>query len=172
MDDAQLQRLLDGAMAAEGAAGRRRRRLLAQIMADDAGLAGLLVDLCETGADVVMRTITGRLHRGRLRLVGVDFVMLDGPVEAWVRLAAITSVTPTRPPSGPGSDRTGADVLFVEALARLAEDRPRVTVVSPGDVIGGVLIEVGVDVLTVQPAEAGARVYVSAVTATEVLRSG
>jgi hypothetical protein len=169
--DHTLRRLLDDLLAQERTDARRRQRAMTRSLEEGAGLVGALVDLAEAATEVVVRTSSGRAHHGRIVAVGADFAVVAGAVEAWVRLVAVTSVLV--PPAGPvpSGDRPGADVRFVEAIARLAEDRPWVRVVLPGDTVAGTLVAMGADVLTVRPPE-GSTAYVSAVSITEVLRSG
>jgi hypothetical protein len=172
MDDGELRALLDAVLAEERTGERARRRTIARAMTEDAGLVGTLIDLAEGAQEVVVRTSSGRAHRGRVRFVGADFVVLDAGIEVWLQVSAIGSVTAERllPPAA--GDRTGADVLLVEALDRLVSERATVTVVVPGDVVTGTLVAVGADVLTIEAPGGARRTYVSAGTGIELLRSG
>lgn len=172
----ELLRLLDETRADDRADGRGRERLLRQGAEEGATLVGTLLDLAEAGAAVTIRTTVGRVQHGVLRLVGLDFCVLGGDV--WLALAAITSVRPDparRHPPAAGDRGPAADLRLVEALARVAPERPRVHVVTDGgDAEAGELRAVGADVLTLRldGEPRGATCYVPASAVRLVLRSG
>jgi hypothetical protein len=173
----ELLRLLDDARADERGASRGRERFLRQVAEESARLAGALVDLAERGSSVTIRTTTGRAHHGPVRLVATDFCVVGGEAgDVWVAIAGVTTVRPhpgERHPSATG-DRASRDLLLVEALARVAPERPRLAVVTEGgESTAGELRAVGEDVVTLRlDGDARALCYVSASSIREVFRSG
>ncbi|MEA3075132.1 MAG: hypothetical protein QOF60_40 [Actinomycetota bacterium] len=158
VDESELGRFLADAAADDAARARSQERGLRQVAEEEATFAGLALDLAERGAGVIVRTASGRPHRGRIEAVGRDFVVVrDGarpPV--FVPLAAITVLRP-EPSAAGNADFAGArpapvDVSLAAALSRLAVERPRVQLTSVGDPepLAGELRSVGADVATVQ----------------------
>jgi hypothetical protein len=139
--------------AAVGA--RAREAFLRRTAGEDATFAGVLLDLAEQGAPVVVTVAGGRRHRGRLRAVGVDFGVLATEQGGQV-LVATRGVVSVRPDARAGAlagDRPLALAAGLpEVLALVAEDRPRVLVVAAGDAEGlaGELRGVGRDVLVLR----------------------
>lgn len=168
----ELLRLLDEARADERSGARARERQLRQVAEEGAQLDGTLLDLAEHGTGVTLRTTSGRSHHGPIQLVGADFCVVG---EAWVARRAITTIRPDpahRHEAAVG-DRSTLDLLLVEALGRIAPERPRVALVlDGGDLVAGELRSVGADVVTLRlDGDQGAS-YVSASAIVEVLRSG
>jgi hypothetical protein len=171
--DPLLVRLLDEARLAESSRDDDHRRALEGVAAASATFAGALVDLGEAGTPVVVRTRGGRVARAQVSLVGGDFVVLQGEGgQLWCRLAAIVSVrVPSGTPVATG-DRDGVDVLLVDALALLADDRPRVTLdAGAGSGTSGELVAAGADVVTLR-LDGGDSLYVPSSSVDAVLRSG
>lgn len=140
----------------DGAArARTRERFLRDTAPEDATFAGVLIELAEQGRPVVVSAGGGRHHRGVLRGVGADFVALrtvDGN-DVLVAHQAVDAVRACgQDPVAPGEASTGLGAGMVEALAVLAEDRPRVLVVTlpSGEGLAGDLVAVGRDVLTLR----------------------
>jgi hypothetical protein len=173
----ELVRLLDDARGVEAAGSRRRARRLEAAATEGATLAGTLLDLAEAGTSVAVGTTAGRTHHGVVLLVGTDFVVVGGGAgESWLATACVTTVRPGpeergRPASG---DRPAIDLRLVEALGRVADDRPELVVLLVGgEQLAGRLWAVGQDVITVALAgDHRALVYVSAPAVLGVLRSG
>lgn len=142
--------LADEAAAADAARERSRARSLRQQAAEEATLAGTLLDLAESGTDVALRSRSGRVHRGRITGVGDDVVAVG---ETWVRLAAVVAVRTAESRAAPAGRSDRGDVhrvRFAEALAALAPDRRSILVVPiTGEPVRGTLVAVGVNVLTV-----------------------
>lgn len=143
-------------LAVDEAVGARvRERWLRQAAGDGATFAGTLLDLAERRAPVVVTGRAGRRHRGTVAAVGADFcaLRLADRSAVLVTFAGIASVRP-EPHAEPttGDRAVDVDVGLAEALAAIAEDRPRVLVVTMADPDGlaGELRAVGRDVLTVQ----------------------
>ena len=139
--------LADEAAAAEAAGERARTRWMRQQAAEEATLAGTLLELADSGTELALRSRSGRTYRGRVGVIGDDFVEIG---DTWVRLAAVVSLrhgagATVERGSHAGTHRT----RFGEALATLAPERPSVVVVPvTGEPMRGTLVAVGVDVLT------------------------
>src|SRR5690606_37560812 len=134
--------------------------------AEEGTLAGVLVDLAERGDAVLVVGAGGRRHRGHLVAVGSDFAALrtgEGR-EVLVAHRGMASVATADGAAPAAGDRPLVlRVGLLEALAVLAEDRPRVLAVPVGAGDGadagvaGELVAVGRDVLTVRLEGAGRR---------------
>jgi hypothetical protein len=151
-----LDRLLAESAAAEAARERSQERTLRDVAEQEATWTGICVDLAERGTPVVVRTASGRLHRGRVSGVGRDFVVLRGHDAAPPTFVSISMVASLRPqPGARTSDASGhrpppRDVGLAAVLAALAAERPRVQVTALGDEpLAGRLRSVGADVLTI-----------------------
>jgi hypothetical protein len=142
VDDADLldhlARWAGEARAEEAAADRAQQRMLEQMAAEEATFSGVCLDLAERDAQVVVRTLAGRTHRGRILTVGRDFLVVReaGGPPVLLAMAAVASVR-----LGPGeragtapSGREGAlDSGLAAVLAGVAPERPRVQVMAVGD---------------------------------------
>lgn len=151
----RLGRWAADARADDAVARRAREGFLRRAAGEDATFAGVLLDLAEQGAPVLVTLAGGRRHRGVLRAVGADFVGLVTGQGAQVLVAAggIVSVRPdprARPLAGDRAVEVAAGLR--EVLAVLAEERPRVLVLAAGDGDGlaGELQGVGLDVLVLR----------------------
>lgn len=168
-----LERWTAEARVADAADARRRERSLRRQAEESTTFAGVLADLAERQRPVVLATSGGRRHRGVLRVLGADFVALITDVGAEVLVArwAITSVRSGPRESAAASGRVlDLDLRLHEALAALAEDRPRVQLVTRGDEhLSGDLRNVGLDVVTVRvDGDTLANVYVPIATIAEI----
>ena len=150
--------LADEAAAEEAVRRRVQARWLRRQAAEEATLLAVVLDLAEAGAEVAVRSASGRVARGPIARVGEDFVVVGS---TWMRLAAVVAVRAVETPAASRAADIGASagarapsshrVRLAEALAELAAgDRPAVVVVplAPGDPLRGELVAVGVDVLT------------------------
>jgi len=162
----RLERWAAEARVDDAARRRSRERWLQRQASEEASLAGVLCDLAERGTPVAVRTRAGRLHRGRVRAVGVDFLALAGTTagDVVVALAAVSSVR-TRPGEAPatGDRPTGAGLRLADVVAGLAAERDRAMIVPlDGDeALVGEVRSVGGDVVVVRlDAEAAATAYV------------
>ena len=134
-----LSRQLAEWSAAEAAGERARERSLRQQLLESATLAGLLVDVAERNepAAVVLRGGAG-VRSGAVTSVGRDFVVLDRTLIPFEAIAVV------RAEAVSGSRAPSSQLSFAAAVARLAEDRPRVSVaVDGGDVVSGELQAAG-----------------------------
>ncbi len=165
---ADLTRYLAEQRADAAAASRAREHWLRQAAAEEATIAGVLLDLAERAAVVVVQGGAGRSHRGRIRAVGDDFVALRTPTgDLLLRDDAIVAVRADGP--APTGDRAPALAIgFAEAVAATAGDRPRVLVVArDGTGLAGQLRHVGRDVMTLRLDTAGT-VYVPLASVAEL----
>jgi hypothetical protein len=164
-----LTRWLAEQRADAAAAARTRERWLRQAADEDALLAGVLLDLAERGATVVVQGVAGRTHRGRVRGVGEDFLALrTAQADVLLRHDAVVSLRADGVPVG-GSDRAHAlDLGLGDAVGALAGERPRVLLVTrDGSGLAGELRGAGRDVLTLRLDDAGT-VYVPLASVAEV----
>jgi hypothetical protein len=167
----RLARWAREAAADEAVAARARERWLRRAAEEGATFAGVLLDLAERGSPVLVAGRAGRRHRGAVAAVGADFVGLrlaDGG-QVLLAVAGVASVR-AEPRAAPaaGDRPVEVDIGLAEALAAVAEDRPRVLVVTLADADGlaGELRSVGRDVLVLRldgPARATAYVPLAAV---------
>jgi hypothetical protein len=162
--DVSLDRWAADARADEAAAARSRERWLAQQAVEEATFAGTLVALAERVDRVVLLLAGGGRRTGVVSAVGDDFCELrDRGRIVLVALDAIASVQPHEQ-RGPatGSSAPG-DRRLLGALALHCGDRPRVQVVTRGgESVGGILVAVGEDVITVEVDGARGVVYIRA----------
>lgn len=150
-----ITRWLAEQRADAAAASRARERWLRQAAAEEMVVAGVLLDLAERAATVVLQGVAGRTHRGVVRAVGEDFVALrTGTGDVLLPFDAITTIRAEGAPTGGGERAPALDVGFAEAVAAIGGDRPRVLVVArDGSGLSGELRAVGRDVATVRVAE-------------------
>jgi hypothetical protein len=166
------------AWVADGAAdasveGRRRERWLRVQADEEATVVGVLVDLAERGDRVSVATRSGRRHRGLVRLVGQDFVVLvtEQRSTVLVRVDAIAQVR-TAPGSTPvtGDRALALDVGWSDALRVLAAEREVVlAVASGGEPCTGQLRAVGADVATLRLDGDGARAHLPLAAIDEIV---
>lgn len=155
-----ITRWLAEQRADAAAASRARERWLRQAADEEALVAGVLLDLAERAATVVVQGVATRTHRGVVRAVGEDFVALrTGTGDVLLPFDAIGALradaTGRGAPSGGGDRAHALDIGFAEAVAAVAGDRPRVLVVArDGSGLSGELRSVGRDVATLRLADA------------------
>jgi hypothetical protein len=141
--------------AAEAASARAREHWLRQQVGEASTVAGMLVDLAEQHAEVIVSTDT-RVHRGALRAVGRDVVVLE-QVSGTVTLVAIDAIRTLEPaPAHTGPDPTGsrspaAGLSLAGVLDALAAAESTIRVeLQGGKLITGSLRSIGEDVMTVR----------------------
>lgn len=158
----------------EAAAARAQERSLREQAGAAATWAGVLLDLAEQGAEVVL-SVAAMRRTGWLVGVGPDYCVVEqrGGRPAILSMSAITSVTPA-PSVGasasPAGDRAPVlEMSFAAALGALADEQTPVGLwVGPGDRIEGELIAAGQDVVTVRSATRTTHVPVRAVLMCEL----
>src|SRR5207237_937204 len=152
--DDLLQQMLDESRVDAGRDSRRRRRMLQALAEESATMRGTLLDVAEREADVVVRTIDGQQHRGRVRLVGADFIALATDAgDTWIPLGALELIrlAPGERAEPATGDRSALDLELAEALGRVAPERPSVAVQTlSGETLLGRVRAVGADVLTLE----------------------
>jgi hypothetical protein len=189
---ARLERWAADARVEAAARRRARERWLRQQAEEEATFAGVLIDLGEHGVEVALHTRTGRAHRGRVGVVGADFVGLlpspgpggpggpqgaDGGEEVLVVLDSVTSVRMQAGARLVTGDRLLTSRLsLVEVITGLAAERERVVLVlaDRGETVAGILHSVGQDMVVVRQADGppGARpptAYVALASIVEVV---
>jgi hypothetical protein len=157
-----ITRWLAEQRADAAAASRARERWLRQAAEEEALVAGVLLDLAERAATVVVQGVASRTHRGVVRAVGEDFVALrTGRTDALLPFDAIVAIRAEGAPTGGGERAHALDVGFAEAVAAIAGDRPRVLVVTrDGTGLSGELRSVGRDVAALRLGDGGGTTYV------------
>ena len=160
-----LQRWAAEAQVSEAAAARARQRWLEQQAAESTTFAGVLADLAERERPVLVHTAAGRRHRGSIGAIGIDFVSLttDLGTHVFVATTAITSVrSQPRERAAHSGRAVSLGLRFVDAIAAMAEDRPRVAVATTDETtLNGDLRSVGIDVVTLRvDGDTKANVYI------------
>ena len=180
---ADLSRWTGDQIVDEATRSRTRERWLRQQQHEGATFGGLVLDLVELGAEVTVRTTSGRTHAGGLSGAGPDFIVVRtrGGAPTFIALSAVAFL---RPPPGHRLAEAASDrelpggASLTEVVITLAVDRPRVQVVTAGadDVITGDLRSVGTDVVTIRLDGDGAtgsgNLYVRLDTITELTLLG
>ena len=163
-----ITRWLAEQRADAAAASRARETWLRQAAAEEAVVAGILLDLAERAATVVAQGVAGRTHRGVVRAVGEDFVALrTGGGDVLLPFDAVVAIRSEGGPAVGGERAHALDVAFAEAVAAIAGDRPRVLVVArDGSGLSGELRSVGRDVATLRVA--GSTCYVPLASVAEL----
>lgn len=161
----RLERWAADARIDEAVRLRTRERWLAQQATEEATLRGVLADLAERGADVALQLRSGGAERGRVRLVGADFVALAVPggaggqvAEVLVALREVGSVrTLPGEPMSTGENAVVRRLSLGEVIIGLAADRQRVVLGVSGcqEVVAGTLWSVGQDVVVLRIDGAG-----------------
>ena len=156
----RLERWAADARIDEAARRRARERWLEQQAREEATLLGILADLAERGTVVSLQLRSGGPRRGRVRLIGADFVALAPMGDAGGRsgevLVALHDVVAvaTRPgePVSVGDRSVRSRLTLTEVVIGLAGDRERALLVLTGsdDVVRGTLWSVGQDVVVVR----------------------
>ena len=160
------------------ATARRRERTLADQASDEASIGGVLRDLGERAAHVVVTTVTGSHHRSRIRAVGRDFVILSGldgdHAEIVVAMQAIEVLRVPDEAIVTGDRADVLDVRIGEVLTTMAADRPQVLVVTNGgQSLRGELRSTGLDVARIRgDAEGHPTVYVLVASIAELVLLG
>jgi hypothetical protein len=151
-DDVALERWLGEVRADDAARARARVGALVAHAAEDATLVGVLADLAERAAPVVLGTTSGRRHRGRVLLVGPDAAVLQVDAHEWtvVRLAAVASVRTVGgdPVHGEGSASTASRFGRLVGAAVAPGDRLRAAV-GP-DAVSGTVVAVSAEVVVLR----------------------
>lgn len=152
---------------------RARERWLRQQATEEATFTGLLRDLAERRAEVVVTTTSSR-HPGQLVGVGHDFcVVAAGHGTTLVALAAVAAVaTPTASVPAAGDRSAPLDQRLVDVLGDLAAERSPVRLqLRGGQLLSGDLISVGTDVISLRLEGAERRMVHAVLAAVETCTS-
>jgi len=154
-----LERWIAEARAREAVEERVRERWLHTQALESSALAGILVALAETLVPVVVTTVTGRNHTGRVLMVGADFVLVRRGNErsAVIALSALATISPkndtgrrARPIAGERRPSPTSLVRLADVFATAVGDRPRLMIYAGEARTTGQLVAVGVDFVTVR----------------------
>lgn len=156
-----LSRWTAEARAEEAARSRAKESWLHRQAAEEATWAALVLDLAEQAAPVVVQSIHGRSHQGRLAAVGADFLLLAATDPSAANRATFLptqAIALLRPglgvrwaPSAGDRQAGGQGVRLADVLAGVAADRPRVIIgTGAAGTITGELVWAGVDLAGVR----------------------
>jgi hypothetical protein len=147
-----IDRWLGEARTEEAARSRARFGALRASAAEDATVIGVLADLAERRAPVLVTTTHGRRHRVEVRAVGPDAAGFAAGPDEWlvVRLACIASVRLVAgdPVDGEGSMTTTAS--FGRILARAAGPGDRLRIALAGEVVVGEVVAISAEVASLR----------------------
>jgi hypothetical protein len=147
-DDPALERWVAELRTEDAARSRARVGAMRALAAEEATLSGVLVDLLERDAPVLLTLTNGRRHRGQVLVVGPDAVVLRVDRREWLvtRLAAVASVRPVGgdPVHGEGMPTTPAGFGRILAAAARPGEWMRVSV--GGEAVGGDVVAVSEEV--------------------------
>lgn len=152
---ARLERWAAAARVDYAAAQRSREQWMRQAAREEGSLAGVLMDLAERNVQVAVHARAGRVHHGRVQVVGRDFLGLaiDGPGDALVAQKAVSSLR-VRPgePVTVGDRQVRAQVSLRQVVVGLCAERERAMLVSHDgqSTVVGTLQAVGWDVATLR----------------------
>lgn len=135
----------------EAAAARARQRSLENQAAQEATIAGVVIDLAEQDLPVTLKTNAPQAFSGQIIAVGSDFVfVLDSERgEVVVPTQAITTITSAPTSRMVSGVRTQSSVSLAEMLNDLVLEKARVTIAVGADAVSGRLHSVGTDVVVV-----------------------
>jgi hypothetical protein len=157
--EAWLEAWLADLQVDEAVDARARVGWLRRQADEEATFVGVLADLAERKAPVVIESAAGA-RVGRLRVIGQDFCALqigEGPVGRGHVLVPYRSLASVRPSAEASTAVvvTGDRLLtpratFIGALSALADERARLRLTTPAGALTGELRSVGVDVATLR----------------------
>jgi hypothetical protein len=157
-----VDRWLSEIRVVEAARSRARVGALKAHAAEDATMVGVLADLAERGAPVMLSTVHGRRHRVEVLVVGPDAAVFAlGTGESLVmRVTAIASLRLVGgdPVHGEGSITTTS--RFGRILARAADPGDRLRLAVGGETVTGAVVALSAEVALLA-LESGALTYVS-----------
>jgi len=168
---ADLSEWVGRLLVADAAHERSEGYWLRRQAAEEGTFAGVLADLAERRIPVVVHLGNGRRHRGVIRALGADFVLLGaGERDVLVRVDAIGAIrTLPHAPVTLGDRPVAGTLTLAEALAAMADDRPRLLLVGADatEAVSGELRAVGRDVLHLR-VDGGGSTYVALASVIEV----
>jgi hypothetical protein len=169
VDDAALRRWLAELRVDDAARERSRTAELEARAAEEATLAGVLVELAERGESIGLTMRSGAQHRGVVRLVGPDAVVMLLETRQWLvaRVASIASLRALNSPPVTGATEPSTASRYPRLAAAVAEPGTWVVASSGPTNVGGTLVSAGSDVMLVR-LESGDHAYV-ALAATDTI---
>jgi hypothetical protein len=168
-DDPDLEIELAEARLDAAADARRRRRVEAELAAMESSLVTLLAGWATTGAPVVVETVSGRVHSGRVLAVGHDVVLVEAAGGRMaIRVQAIGAVSSDAEiVIDPRPSAIGTTTMF-EVLAGLAGTRETVALVRVGGAqTTGEIEWCGDDVACMATPDRSGRIYLSVASVNE-----
>jgi hypothetical protein len=146
--DPALDRWLSELRTEEAARSRAAVGAMKAQAAEDATVVGVLADLLEREAQVVVTTAAGRRHRGEVLIVGPDALVLRVGVREWLvtRIAAVASVRLVGgdPVNGEGSATTTSS--FGRILGAAAQPGEWIRISVGGEAFGGTVVSMSAQV--------------------------
>jgi hypothetical protein len=146
--DAALERWLSEVRTDEAARSRAAVGAMKAQAADDATVVGVLSDLRQREAQVVLTTTAGRRHRGEVLIVGPDALVLRVGAREWLvtRIAAVASVRMVGgdPVNGEGSASTTSS--FGRILSAAAQPGEWLRISVGGEAFGGTVVGLSAEV--------------------------
>jgi len=119
---------------------------------EDATVVGVLSDLREREAQVLLTTTAGRRHRGEVLIVGPDALVLRVGVREWLvtRIASVASVRLVGgdPVNGEGSPSSTAS--FGRILGAAAEPGEWIRISVGGEAFGGTVVAISAEVAVIR----------------------
>jgi hypothetical protein len=163
---AGLDRWLADGRVDDAADDRARHRWLEQQAREEAGIAGILLDLAEQGVPTTVRTRAGTTRRGLVAALGLDHVVVrpERTGDVYIPLTSVDTVRAGESGAAHswGDRSTGhLDGRLADALAELAADRPLVLVATGVDEVRGALVGAGRDMVTIVGATGREPVYIA-----------
>lgn len=151
----------------------RRTRSLTSQASEEGSLAGVLADLAQHGAPVVIQLTSGRMHRGEIQFIGSDFFALRTITHshALITYGAILSIRGMpRADNVTGDHPVASSTTLRHTLAKFvnAEARIHLFARDANEVITGELHAVGLDVATIRLDGTGGYAYVPFAAVAEV----
>ena len=149
-----LARWLADCLVDEAAAARSRQRSLEQQAAQEASIAGVLLNLAERGRLVNIKTLTGQTCEGHLTSVGADFVFMHAHEnqELLIPNRSIAVIKSSGTNCLSLGTRTPSTVCLADTLEWLAADKAHVEVVVADETVRGRLQTSGTDLIAISVA--------------------
>lgn len=128
VSDQRLARFAADARIDDAIRARSRQRWLRQQSWEDSSIASLCVHLAEIDASATLHCVDGRLLRGRIHAVGVDFLELSNAASrtSFVPLAVVAALETLSPLAGGGRRLPTAPTLS-DVLSALADAEEQLT---------------------------------------------
>jgi hypothetical protein len=148
LDDVALDRWITELRTEDAARSRSRVGAMKAHAAEDATVVGVLADLREREAQVLLTTTSGRRHRGQVLIVGPDALVLRTGSHEWLvtRIAAVASVRMVGgdPVNGEGSATTTS--RFGRILGAAAQPGEWMRIAVGGEAFGGTVVATSAEV--------------------------